>query len=171
MNIVHTTARNLASWNRWDELASALARETGFDDIGSRNDATRLRQAYHDGVAVLGVDDASDAPVGFVAAWDAGAGTYEIGSAWVHKEYRQMGHGSRLTASLLQLPRLREVTLFAISQTPDFWRVARRVSLRQHTDWHSPASWEATCGPCTKIADDAKHGCPLRDSACRLFLR
>ncbi len=171
MKIIYSGLDDLAGWLRWKELETALAEETGFDDIGSRNDAASLRIAYQDGLAVLGLERGSDSPVGFVAAWANVTGELEVGSAWVRTDFRKNGWGSRLTSTLLQLPRLHSATVFAISQTPDFWSVARKVGLRQHTDWRSPASWDATCSPCSKVADDAKHTCPYRDRTCRLFIR
>lgn len=168
MRIVDASITSLSNWPFWPQLEHELKEESGFDDIGNRMSAPRLRERYFEGLAVLGLDVTS-MPIGFVAAWPAENEELEIGSAWVKQEYRGHGWGTALTQRLILLRRVLDAPIFAISQTEAFWHVAKRTGLRIHHDWRDPISWASTCAPCSK-ADD-KDQCPHRNGQCKLFIR
>jgi len=164
MRLVHAP---MPTGSIWEILERALLAEPHI--LGSRITATKLRELYDEGLAVVGFYE--ERLVGFIAAWPVSADHVEVGSAWIHIEHRGVGFGTQLVAKMADLLREQKKSGFAISDNPAFIATTRKVHLPLHNEWKSPIPYELTCGPCEKFPnDEMKDACPYRNNACRLIL-
>ena len=148
----------------WGNLASVMVKEAKI--MTERNTPRALADLYAKGLAVALEQDG--VVIGYIAAWPIGKGFLEVGSAWIHSDYRGNGHASTLYTTLHTLLLKRTEHVFAITQNPIALKAGRHARLELNGCWTDPIPWEHTCAPCEWVEDSKKLTCGHRNNICML---
>lgn len=137
--------------------------------MNTRTSPENLASVYQKGMATVLLLD--DSVIGFIAAWPVAAGFVEVGSAWIHKDYRGKGYGNQLYDAVNTLPGMNGAIGFAITQNPIALHAGERAGLKQHKDWYKPVPWSLTCTTCSWMKSDEINSCQHRNKTCWLRIR
>lgn len=159
--------------NAWQWLSAELAREEKL--LATRISAEKLQSQYEQGLAVLEKDEGGNI-VAFGAIWPTVEGWAELGTAWVHKDYRGKKLGVKMFEDRLKIVKEKGWRAFLLTYASNpvvihYVQKAGFVSAKAD-DWHE-VPWESSCGPCEQVTEGQKIGCSLRamPGKCQLFFQ
>ncbi len=158
----------------WDALSALLCQEDPSTFLWSRVMPAVLKAAYLRGTAVI-EQDATGALIGFMQHQPVQSGWAELGSFWVSPDHRGQGIASRLFARLVALLSTDSGVqgAFLVTHNPVVVALCAKYDWQEasHATWAQTVPYRETCGPCDRVPEEAKAGCPYRgDTAeCRLL--
>ncbi|MCR4260744.1 MAG: hypothetical protein NUV96_00150, partial [Candidatus Colwellbacteria bacterium] len=87
----------------------------------------------------------------FGALWPSTDGWKELGSLWVHPQFRDSGHASDIFMALMDM-KPEETGVFLITKNPKVRHLALEHGWQSVTqeEWEEPVPWAASCGPCDR---------------------
>jgi len=153
---------------KWLELVAYLSEESAL--MGTRINAVALLDLYEAGRAELVEVDGQI--VAFAALWDTPSEDwFELGSVWVHPEFRGRSFGSQVFQKLLVLAQAYKV--FLITHNPKIMHLALQAGwIEADLSTWSNVPFLATCDPCDRWQTDGERmRCKYRAtrSDCQLF--
>ena len=151
----------------WHVLSKALGCEPKIDS--QRNTPENLRNLYEHSLATILMDD--ELPVGFIAAWPVAEGFLEIGSVWIHPDYRHQGLSHQIYDAIPLLEGIGYQIAFGVTTNPISVHVGCRVGLEVTENWDDPIPQYLTCGPCEIVSPENQPTCEKRNKTCWLRIR
>ncbi len=151
----------------WHVLSTALGYEPKIDS--GRNTPENLKDLYQRSLAALLME--GNAPVGFIAAWPVAEGFIEIGSVWIHPDYRHQGLSHQIYDAILLFKGVGQQIAFGVTTNPISVHVGHRVGLEVTENWDDPIPQHLTCGPCEIVSSENQPTCEKRNKTCWLRIR
>lgn len=152
--------------NKWQQLAQDLQSEPTL--LGVRNEPAFLERMCQEGYAV--VVERNDCIIACCFLWETTEEAWrELGSVWVHPDYRGQGFGSDVFSKALALRAAQHQ--FLITSHPKIVHLAIEAGWTQAlADTWEQVPLEHSCGPCNKLPDEHKASCPDRAGQnCTMF--
>lgn len=102
---------------------------------------------YENGLCFFLVNKEDTDIVGFGALWPTKKeGWYELGSLWVHPEFRQRGDGWIVFERTIKLAPKKSV-LFLITRSIKVVHMAKYCGWDEAPSWHDSIQWKKVCEP------------------------
>lgn len=149
----------------WDALVENLKSEKGI--LSDRNNAETLKKLYESGLVFIEREGQTIVALG--ALWDCGNNWYELGSMWVHRDYREHNLSSNIFEKGIEFAKEHNKLVFLITYNCKIIHLAERIGMKKA----DKNSWlnvpiDISCGPCDRVV--CKEACQYKASEkCSMF--